>query len=381
MLSGTTWSEVVRNSTQSKDNKNAPSYQQNITKSSNAWMGPPILSHAKSNHVDETKSDTAILSTATLEYLISQAMLQPSYLSIDVFTTVCRQVYNILSKEPNILKVDVSTVKVVGDIHGQLLDLVSVFKTHGMPGPSNSYLFLGDYVNRGKYSVEVITLLYLLKARYPYSVYLLRGNHEDENICDMYGHKNALQHIYKEQYFKAWQDCISCFSALPIAAVVNNDFFCVHGGIGPDVTTLQTISEIDRKIPTLMNGTSLLSQLLWSDPVDSSSQWAHNSRGAGFFFNQSATQSFLDRNSLSMMIRAHQMVMNGYNVLHGGKLMTIFSAPNYCNRCGNLGALLIISKNSPPEIVQTRAVERSDPNMVSRLLLRQPVSYIDALRN
>ena len=319
------------------------------------------------------------LTEATLDRLLSIATKHPCHLSSGTFSRLCRQVLTLLRSEPNLLHLDdLKTVNVFGDVHGQVVDLIEMFRVHGRPGPRNPCLFLGDYVNRGKFSVELVTLLFLLKARYPTFVYLLRGNHEDERICMLYGHHDAMNRLYGKDFLVAWRNCMSCFEVLPLAAIVHQKYFCVHGGIGPGVT-LQSIEGVDRRIPSVIDRSdSPLSQLLWSDPTDSPEEWTSNSRGAGVLWNESATRTFLDNNSLDMIIRGHQMVMDGYEEIHGGKVLTIFSAPNYCYRCQNLAAFVRISGDTGLRIHQMRAAERSNRDRISTLIFPQ-ISYRDAL--
>jgi serine/threonine-protein phosphatase 2A catalytic subunit len=279
-----------------------------------------------------------------------------------------------MDREPNILelntdlKSDLKSLNVFGDLHGQVIDLIELFRMHGTPGKANPCLFLGDYVNRGRYSVEVLTLLFLLKARFPYSVFLLRGNHEDGRICRAYGHYDALIQLYPQDHATVWEACLDCFKVLPIAAVVNQKYLCVHGGLGPDVKSMNDIANLTRRIDEY-EPDSVIAQLLWSDPTTESKElWSPSPRGCGFLWNEAATTSFLQTNSLQMIIRAHQLVMQGYEQVHNDQVVTIFSAPNYCYRCENLACFVRITPQQPLQFVQVCAVERESNVTASRLL-------------
>ncbi|AFN82831.1 Ser/Thr protein phosphatase 2A [Encephalitozoon romaleae SJ-2008] len=246
---------------------------------------------------------------------------------------LCDTATEMLMKEENVVNVK-APVTICGDVHGQFYDLMELFKVGGLP-PYTNYLFMGDYVDRGYHSVETISILLCLKVKYPDRVWLLRGNHESRQITQVYGFYDECVRKYGTSL--VWRYFTDLFDYLPVAAVVGNDTFCCHGGLSPSFDTLDQLKAIDRKVEIPHEGP--MCDLLWSDP-DEKLGWGPSPRGAGFTFGKDITDSFNERNGLKMICRAHQLVMNGYNWSHEKGCVTIFSAPNYCYRCGNLATLM-----------------------------------------
>eukprot|EP00477_Mikrocytos_mackini_P001772 GAHX01001914.1.p1 GENE.GAHX01001914.1~~GAHX01001914.1.p1 ORF type:complete len:369 (-),score=64.98 GAHX01001914.1:35-1114(-) len=232
-----------------------------------------------------------------------------------------------------------SPITICGDTHGQLFDLFEIFRICGEP-PETSYLFMGDYVDRGYHSVETFTLLLCLKILFPTRVNLLRGNHESASVTQVYGFYDECDRKYSIQ---TWRYFCEIFDYLPIAATIDGDVFSVHGGLDPNVTDLKTIQEIERGSDVPHEGP--VCGLLWSDPKVGHG-YCDSPRGAGCMFGPDITDAFLQNNGLQVMTRAHQLIEDGYNYTHNNKLITVFSAPNYCYRCGNLGALMKYDKNN-----------------------------------
>ncbi len=251
--------------------------------------------------------------------------------------TLCEQAKDILVDESNVQPVR-APVTICGDVHGQLHDLVELFKIGGM-APDTNYLFMGDYVDRGYYSVETVSLLLCLKTRYPDRVHLLRGNHESRQITQVYGFYDECVRKYGSG--NVWKLFTDLFDYLPLTAVVEDQIFCLHGGLSPSVDTFDHIRELDRVQEPPHEGP--MCDLLWSDP-DERKGWGISPRGAGYIFGGDISEMFNHRNGLSLIARAHQLVMDGYNWSHTMNVVTIFSAPNYCYRCGNQGAILEVDE-------------------------------------
>jgi diadenosine tetraphosphatase ApaH/serine/threonine PP2A family protein phosphatase len=131
-----------------------------------------------------------------------------------------------------------------------------------------------------------------------------------------------------------------CFDTLGLAALIDDQVLCVHGGLSPDVRTLDQVRAIDRNQEIPHEGA--FCDLVWSDPEDISSAWQVSPRGAGFLFGPRVTDEFHHVNRLQLMARAHQLVMEGRKYHFNDKLVTVWSAPNYCYRCGNVAAILEI---------------------------------------
>ncbi|KAG1450444.1 hypothetical protein G6F56_008349 [Rhizopus delemar] len=224
-------------------------------------------------------------------------------------TAICRSVYEIFMRQPALLQLSPG-VKVAGDIHGQFFDLIRLFEMCGFP-PDFNFLFLGDYVDRGMYSLETILLLLCFKVKYPENFFLLRGNHESADVTR--------------------------------TAVIGNRIFCVHGGLSPDMQSMEEITALSR--PSEVPEFGLLNDLLWSDPSDLSPNWSENDRGVSVCFGRNNINNFLQKFDLDLICRAHMVVEDGYEFFNDRSLVTIFSAPNYCGEFDNYGAVMTISKD------------------------------------
>jgi diadenosine tetraphosphatase ApaH/serine/threonine PP2A family protein phosphatase len=277
--------------------------------------------------------------------------------------SVLDQALDVLLSEPPLLNLS-GQFTVVGDIHGNILSLVRIFQELGWPD-SRRYLFLGDYVDRGDASCEVVVLLYCLKILFPQNIFLLRGNHEFESMTREYGFRAECASRFLMSVYSAF---MNSFTALPIAAIINNTIFCAHGGIAPD---LATNLEGLRKI----SGTSgcFEEAILWSDPCEDVEGFQPSPRGRGFRFGNDEFENFLSASELTMMIRAHENCRNGFDWPFGteGKLLTVFSSVDYCRR-GNDGAVAIVTADTVK--IDRFAIKSS---YRSRLLI--PSFVIDAI--
>ncbi|EGO59119.1 serine/threonine-protein phosphatase PP-X isozyme 2 [Neurospora tetrasperma FGSC 2508] len=270
---------------------------------------------------------------------------------------LCHKAREILIEEGNVVTVN-APVTICGDIHGQFHDLMELFRVGGDP-PDTNYLFMGDFVDRGFYSLETFLLLLCLKVRYPDRMTLIRGNHESRQITTVYG-------FYDECYRKygsanVWRYCCDVFDYLALGALVlgaSNTIspsagegtvgnpagavLCVHGGLSPLIDKVDKIRLLDRKQEVPHEGA--MCDLLWSDP-DEIDGWGLSPRGAGFLFGADIVKVFNHRNDLSLIARAHQLVMEGFKEMFDASIVTVWSAPNYCYRCGNVAALLELSED------------------------------------
>jgi len=261
-------------------------------------------------------------------------------ISSRVIIKLCELCKPILQNEPNILNIDAPT-NVFGDIHGQFSDMIHFLEMTGLP-PNNKFLFMGDYVDRGNNSIEVCALLFAMKIMYPKHISILRGNHECPEVNVMYGLNNECETRFGKDAKLVFNKINEVLCVLPLCAVINKKIFCVHGGISPHLKTLEDINKINRfcKIPD----DGLLCDLLWSDPSQTNEMWGVNSRGISCTYSNTAIITFLKNNKLQLLCRAHQLVSEGYKFAANNKLITIFSAPNYCGNCGNDGAVMKISE-------------------------------------
>ncbi|KAJ5515247.1 hypothetical protein N7527_006807 [Penicillium freii] len=254
-------------------------------------------------------------------------------------TTICILAREVLLSEPTLLELP-APINVVGDIHGQYADLIRIFQTCGSP-PKSNYLFLGNYIGRGKRGLETILLLLCYKIKYPENVFLLRGNHECGSVCRVSGFYDECKWRHNK---KIWKYFIDTFNCLPFAAIVSGKIFCVHGGLSPSLLHMDDIRDIAR--PTDIPDYGLLTDLLWSDPASGMEEdWEPNERGVGYCFSEKVIKSFLDRHGFDLVCRSHMVVEDGFEFYQGRTLVTIFSAPNYCGEFDNLGAIMSISED------------------------------------
>lgn len=254
----------------------------------------------------------------------------PTADEVKYITTKSKELF---STYPNVIKVR-SPVTICGDIHGQFDDLIELFKINGRV-PFTDYLFMGDYVDRGNKSVETVTYLFALKLKYPDHITLLRGNHESAGVSQHFGFRDEVLKRYGNE--TVWKIYINTFNSLPLAALVNNKVLCIHGGLSPGIKTINDIEKIDRFKEIPHDGP--MCDLLWSDP-STTRGFEPSIRDAGYQFGPDITKSWNDKNGLDLTVRAHQLVMTGLEYAHDNQIVTIFSAPDYCLRCGNTGGVL-----------------------------------------
>ncbi|KAK0563344.1 serine/threonine protein phosphatase Pzh1 [Tilletia horrida] len=251
---------------------------------------------------------------------------------------VCQAAREVFLSQPTLIELS-PPVKIVGDTHGQYQDLLRLFDMCGYP-PQANYLFLGDYVDRGKQSLETILLLLCYKIKYPENFFLLRGNHECANVTRVYGFYDECK---RRVNIKIWKTFVDVFNTLPIAAVVASKIFCVHGGLSPSLSNMDDIRRIER--PTDVPDYGLLNDLLWSDPSDTALDWEDNERGVSYCFGKAVIQQFLAQYDFDLICRAHMVVEDGYEFWNERTLVTIFSAPNYCGEFDNFGAVMSVSED------------------------------------
>jgi serine/threonine-protein phosphatase PP1 catalytic subunit len=251
-------------------------------------------------------------------------------------TAVCNAAREVFLSQPALLELS-PPVKIVGDVHGQYTDLIRMFEMCGFP-PNSNFLFLGDYVDRGKQSLETILLLLCYKIRYPKNFFLLRGNHECANVTRVYGFYDECK---RRCNVKVWKTFVDTFNTLPIAAIVAGKIFCVHGGLSPSLSHMDDIRNIAR--PTDVPDYGLLNDLLWSDPADMEADWEANERGVSYCFGKKVIMEFLQKHDFDLVCRAHMVVEDGYEFFNERILVTVFSAPNYCGEFDNWGAVMSVS--------------------------------------
>ena len=234
---------------------------------------------------------------------------------------LCRSAIAEFTKRSVVERVD-SPVIVVGDLHGSLADLLNIFKTYGLP-PERKYLFLGDYVDRGEFSVQVISYLFALLCTYPEHVTLVRGNHEFRSVCSSYGFRDDVLNEYQPSVFNSF---VEAFSYMPLAAVVDGKIFCVHGGIPEHFNGVEEIDALIRPIETF-DGNKLVEDLLWSDPTRFGSlRFGRVGRSRGHVYGANSVDEFYKKTGISAIIRGHESVDTGIFVNPRMNLVTVYSA-------------------------------------------------------
>ncbi|KAF2671985.1 Metallo-dependent phosphatase [Microthyrium microscopicum] len=368
---------------------------------------------------------------------------------------VCYKARELLIMEGNVVIVN-APVTICGDIHGQFHDLMELFRVGG-DVPETNYLFMGDFVDRGFYSLESFLLLLCLKVRYPDRITLIRGNHESRQITTVYGFYDECMRKYGSA--NVWRYCCDVFDYLALGALVvgattqldldpttalsdstsirsdedveieivnektqhvsrirrdnyihtdsqvlqsspvtrssstpdrngapgtsasgsahgssteSGAVFCVHGGLSPLVETIDKIRLLDRKQEVPHEGA--MCDLLWSDP-DEIDGWGLSPRGAGFLFGQDIVKMFNQRNDLSLIARAHQLVMEGFKEMFEARIVTVWSAPNYCYRCGNVASILELFEDGGANGYSRGAVAGATPAQGPDEYKRRPESW------
>lgn len=269
---------------------------------------------------------------------VMQIVKTETLLSHDCMVKMLMKIRDIMSPLPNIVNIDgVKQVKVVGDTHGQLQDLLFIFENFGYPCAENPYLFNGDFVDRGSQGLEILMVLFAWKIAEPEGIYLNRGNHETDFMNTPYGFRRECESKLGADVFAM---CSKVFELLPLGHIIGKKAFVVHGGLFSDPSvTVNDIQRMNRVGQPPESGP--LNDILWADPMEDSGI-APSPRGGTILFGPDVTESFLKRNGLEVVIRSHQVMDNGYGIHQGGKCVTIFSAPNYIGRVGNKGAICYV---------------------------------------
>jgi len=276
-----------------------------------------------------------------LERLVAargERVIRPVEMKEAELHALCQKTADLFKEQPMLLEL-AAPVKIVGDVHGQYYDLLRLFEFAGFP-PESNYLFLGDYVDRGKQSIETVVLCMAYKLKYPENFFMLRGNHECASINRMYGFYDECKARYSVKLWKAFNNA---FNYMPLAAVVDDSIFCVHAGMSPELKSMDQIRSIER--PTDIPDDGLLCDLLWADPNEDIKGWAESDRGVSFTFGEEVVAKFCEDHDLDLVVRAHQVMEDGYEFFAKRQLVTVFSAPNYCGEFDNAGAWLNVSED------------------------------------
>ena len=288
-----------------------------------------------------------------------KTVLEGKTLKAREIKSLCHMAKAIFAKEENVTRIS-APCTIVGDIHGQFFDLLELFSIGG-DIPDANYVFMGDFVDRGFHSVECITLLLLFKVRYPRRICLIRGNHESRQITQVYGFYDECMNKYGSA--NVWRLFTEVFDHLPLAVLISGEILCLHAGLSPHIETLDDLNAINRFMEIPHEGP--MCDMLWSDPDENVERWGLSPRGAGYLFGRQVAEDFMARNGLSLITRSHQLVMEGYKTMFDEKLITVWSAPNYCYRCQNVASILEIDEHLNREFKIFEAVpqERDSTGM------------------
>ncbi|KAH0786191.1 Ser/Thr protein phosphatase [Histomonas meleagridis] len=284
---------------------------------------------------------------------------------INLLNQLCLQSIEVMKNNSCLSEIP-APVTIVGDLHGSLIDLLKILRIFEIP-PQTKYLFLGDFVDRGPESLNVISIILSFMCLYPQHIFLIRGNHEFSHINHVYGFHQEINQKYNSE--ELWTQFQQVFNWLPLASIVQNSVFCVHGGLSPLLQDVQQLRELQLPIPNYFQN-SMISDLVWSDPVDSVKGFLLNRRGSGQIFGADAVENFLKTNNLKLLIRAHQCTLYGFRAFDNFQGITLFSCSNYCqtiqNKCG------VITFKDEREISFYSLDEDSDVDTLPRAIMSLP---------
>jgi serine/threonine-protein phosphatase 2B catalytic subunit len=310
----------------------------------------PLPAYALSHQLLFPNENGGNLGAPDLEVLRDHLLREGRLRMEDIFR-LCRAVKDVITTEPNVIKVKDPLI-IVGDLHGQYYDLLKMLDMGGPPD-DYQYVMLGDYVDRGSFGCEVVFLVFALKLIYPKRIWLLRGNHESRQMTEYFNFRSEAESKYDTS---VWEEIMLTFDHLPVAAIVNGKFLSVHGGIGPDMKSIDAIQKVNREGEPPRQG--IICDLLWADPavdkkVDKQDEFTPNkTRGCSYHYSFAGVCNFLQRTGLLAVIRAHEVQQEGYKMHQDNKktgfpcVITVFSAPNYCDAYNNKAAVLKFKDNT-----------------------------------
>ncbi|CEF68774.1 Serine/threonine-protein phosphatase PP1-beta catalytic subunit [Strongyloides ratti] len=274
---------------------------------------------------------TRVLSVA------KEGQILEEIVSLDEIRELVDRTKQIFMKQPVCLEIQ-APVTICGDVHGQFHDLLRLFHQGGFPNKTN-YLFLGDYVDRGKQSLETIIFLMCYKILFPNNFFLLRGNHECYKVNRHYGFYDEISRKY--QCMELFEAFGSMFERMPISAIVGDKILCMHGGLSPDLKNRECLMKIKRPVCPYNN--SFVCDLLWSDPDPLTKGFSSSIRGVSYFFGADVVNKICEDLKVDLICRGHQVVQDGYEFFADRKMVTIFSAPHYCGQYANSGAYMTVT--------------------------------------
>jgi len=293
---------------------------------------------------------------------------------------------------PNIRSADTQhshRITLVGDLHGKLLDLLTIFEKNGLPSDTNPYIINGDFVDRGKQGTEISLIMLSFQLLYPHSVYITRGNHEDYLMNKRYGFEQEVVSKYQKKASVLLRAFAAVFSALPLGVIINNKVLCIHGGLSEGMD-LSVLTKINRQnyvsiLRAAKSGqvpghtreeTKMVVNAMWSDPGKSYGSTFNATRGGGCVWGPNVTDAFLAKYDLTLIVRSHECMEKGFGWAHNKKVLTIFSASDYYAPGSNMGAYVRFDAATTPHIVQFSSAKLFDKGN-SSVTLRQQVSVVE----
>ena len=280
---------------------------------------------------------------------------------------ICKEVKTIFQEENSLLENIGDNVAIVGDLHGNISDLIHIITTHNEPSEKQKFLFLGDYVDRGENSVETIIYLFCLKIEYPDYVFMIRGNHEFKDVCSACGFSDECVTKYgMNKGINVFNQITSVFPSLPLAAIVQHEYFAVHGGLSKEIESLNDIRNINRLSIVDYHESDIVTGLVWGDPrnLRKGTLTVQSERGVGEEFSEEKVDIFLRDNKLVSILRAHEVCKFGYDSkfidpkTKVPRCLTIFSTSNYC-KMNNYGAIALLSEDGALSIEQHSSSDES----------------------
>lgn len=296
------------------------------------------------------------------EYESERSRLVFPIVPIAILTELCNFSSKIFADEQMILNLK-GEYAIIGDLHGHILDLFRILRKFGHP-PKQNYVFLGDLVDRGEFSTETIILILLMKCLYPENVFVIRGNHEFTELWPACGFLAELETIYNNSQTPS-SIFMKAFSFLPLGAIINNRYLCVHGGIGPEMPSIQQLMLLERPIYNFDSEPVL--SIVWSDLSNTIKEFEPSNRGTGYLYGEPALESYLESQNLEVLIRGHECVIGGVEFSIKKKCITVFSASNYCGVTDNDAGVLIVTVDDAPKRVALKAI---------KYLKRESASYL-----
>lgn len=248
---------------------------------------------------------------------------------------ICKKIFE---SQARLVEID-GPVRICGDIHGQFPDLIRLFAQGGFP-PDSNYLFLGDYVDRGAYQLEVFLLCLSFKARYPNNFIMLRGNHELPHVNEKYGFREEICTRKGEFAIIIYEELCKMMNVMPMTALIGGRILCMHGGLSQHLKSLNDLRKM--KCPFSSEDDCLENDIMWSDPAKVTG-WQQNPRGASTVFGEDVVQEYCKMLDVDLIVRAHQCVQDGYEFFANKKLVTVFSAPHYTGQFTNSAAICKVS--------------------------------------